>query len=279
MRKQLHGVEVTELRSPDGASAVVADHGAQLLSWTPVEGGPALYLSELAQYGDSNAIRGGVPIIFPQFSERGTGKRHGFARVRTWRQDFSGVEQGWALARYRLTDKDVGDTGWPHQFDLGYEIAFSAQELHMSLTVHNPSDHAWEFAAALHTYLRVSDIASVNIDGLEHTDFFDETKDGALVTQDAASLRIDTEVNRIYVDVTKPIVLSDGERIITVQKQGFRDVVVWNPWVKKPGEATDMACGDYRLFVCVEAGAIIKTITLGSGETWRGTQSVAVKNK
>ena len=79
-----------QLRAPDGAEATITLYGAHLVSWKAVTtaGGPAqerLFLSSLSALDGQKAIRGGVPVIFPQFAERGTGMRHGFARVSTWR--------------------------------------------------------------------------------------------------------------------------------------------------------------------------------------------------
>ena len=80
------GLDAVELRASDGASAVVTLHGAQVVSWRAAgTGGEQLYLSPRSAYADGTAIRGGVPVVFPQFSDRGPLVRHGFARSRPWR--------------------------------------------------------------------------------------------------------------------------------------------------------------------------------------------------
>ncbi|HJW45969.1 MAG TPA: hypothetical protein VJ484_05715, partial [Lysobacter sp.] len=63
--------------------AAIATHGAQVLSWQCC-GRERLYLSPRATFTPGQAIRGGVPVIFPQFSDRGSGLRHGFARLYDW---------------------------------------------------------------------------------------------------------------------------------------------------------------------------------------------------
>jgi glucose-6-phosphate 1-epimerase len=55
----------------NGATALVALHGAHVLSWIPADGRERLFLSERAKCGGGAAVRGGVPVIFPQFAERG----------------------------------------------------------------------------------------------------------------------------------------------------------------------------------------------------------------
>jgi glucose-6-phosphate 1-epimerase len=274
-RTQFNNVPATELHSPDGASALIADHGAHLLSWKLADGQDVLYLSERSKYGAGDAIRGGVPVIFPQFGERGNGKRHGFARVCEWQLQSSGVEGEHAVARYRLDAEHAAAFGWGHDFELYYEIAFNTKELTLTLDVHNRGDAPMTFNAALHTYLRVADIDAVEIFGLQHAGYIDQVQGGVQATQDDAMLTVGGEIDRIYLDVQKPLILSCRQRSLSVRKQGFADVVVWNPWADKAAQLSDMTADDYRAFVCVEAGAIGDAITLQPGETWRGVQSIA----
>jgi len=80
--------------APDGAEATIALYGAHLVSWKGADGRERMFVSEKSVLDGSRAIRGGVPVIFPQFAERGTGMRHGFARVSTWRLEDSGLDDG-----------------------------------------------------------------------------------------------------------------------------------------------------------------------------------------
>jgi len=93
----------------DGASALVALHGAHVLSWIPANGRERLFLSDRAVFDGHAAIRGGIPVIFPQFSDRGLLPKHGFARTRTWA--FDGIEEDEAVF-----ELDVGNgvAPWTH---------------------------------------------------------------------------------------------------------------------------------------------------------------------
>jgi glucose-6-phosphate 1-epimerase len=280
MRKLMHGITVTQLCSPDGATALVADHGAHLLSWIPAGGEEALFLSTHSRYGAKDAIRGGVPIIFPQFAERGDGQRHGFARMRNWRLAFAGIEQERAVARYVLTQRDAQDSGWPHPFDLTYEVALHRQQLQLSLSVHNPSGREWEFNAALHTYLQVNDVAAVGLTGLQGLTCIDQLQAGARSVQQQACLRIDDEIDRIYLDTPDAIAVQDGCRTVLVRQSGFRDTVVWNPGSEKAAWLTDLAPDAHRSFLCVEAAAVEHVVRLAPGAHWQGTQALAIsKNR
>jgi hypothetical protein len=114
MSENLHclpsGLPVVRLLAPDGASATVALHGGHVLSWVPAGGRECLYLSPRSGYAPGQAIRGGVPVIFPQFSDRGPLKRHGFARVVPWQLTQQSTADDAATALLRL-DRQRADTG------------------------------------------------------------------------------------------------------------------------------------------------------------------------
>ena len=71
------------------ARVVLHPYGAHVVSWTTADGDERLFLSPRSAYSEGAAIRGGVPVIFPQFNQRGPDfdvPRHGFARNRRWRR-------------------------------------------------------------------------------------------------------------------------------------------------------------------------------------------------
>jgi glucose-6-phosphate 1-epimerase len=54
------------LSAPDGACADVFLHGGHVASWQTPDGQERLFFSQRAQFGPGAALRGGVPVIFPQ---------------------------------------------------------------------------------------------------------------------------------------------------------------------------------------------------------------------
>ena len=68
------------LRAPDGAEVTVLLHGGQIVSWIPAGDQERLYLSPQAVAGPGQAVRGGIPVCFPQFAKRGPLGQHGFSR-------------------------------------------------------------------------------------------------------------------------------------------------------------------------------------------------------
>lgn len=264
---EFNGTPCIRLNSDEGATALVALHGAHVLSWIPADGRERLFLSERAKYGEGQAIRGGIPVIFPQFGERGAYGRHGFARTLPW--NFTGIVDGRAVFELRDSERTAH---WPHAFAAQLHIALAATTLELTLDIGNTGEHAFAFTAALHTYLRVDALENVTLHGLQGCDYEDSAAGGLLRREDNAAIRFDGEVDRIYGDVVAPLTLADAQHELTIEQNGFADAVVWNPGEHLAARIGDLAPGDYRRFVCVEAGAVLQPQTLAPGERWSGTQ-------
>lgn len=288
-RATLHGIAVTHLRSSDGATATIADHGAHVLSWCPAGGVEALYLSPTSCYGARDAIRGGVPVIFPQFGEQGPGKRHGFARIRRWALQSASIEEGAAVARLTLQGRlDDGPSAQVAQgaqneegskaaeFRLLLEVRLQGATLQLGLTIENTGLAAWSCQAALHTYLRVAALETARIEGLQGCAYIDQTAASAVSLQTKTTLDFATEVDRVYPDAPSSLLLSNGSHQLGIAQQGFADTVVWNPGAVKAAALTDLPQKGYRDFVCIEAAAIARRLALAPGERWHAIQRLSV---
>src|SRR5438552_2459612 len=85
------------IRAADGAQALVTLFGGHLVSWKTADGVERLFVSARSALDGSKPIRGGVPLVFPQFNERGPLLKHGFARVSHWRLGATGEQDGAAF--------------------------------------------------------------------------------------------------------------------------------------------------------------------------------------
>ena len=258
------------LQGPAGSSALVALHGGQLLSWI-CRGRERLYLSPRASFAPGLAIRGGVPAIFPQFSDRGPGPRHGFARVREWAHAGAG--------RFLLRDDAVTRALWPQSFEAELAVEPSADALAIALCVRNTGTQTFAFTAALHTYLAVDDLAGVRIQGLDGRPYFDATRAGASAVQHERELRFDGELDRLYPDTADSLRLLDGERGLRIDAEGFADTVVWNPGAALAAGLGDLGAGEHARFVCVEAAAVAMPPSLTPGADWVGRQILTVSDR
>lgn len=252
----------------DGASALVALHGAHVLSWIPTDGRERLFLSERAIFDGQAAIRGGIPLVFPQFAERGPLPKHGFARTTAW--TFRGIDDDAAL--FDLADDGTCFAGWPHPFRARLRLQLTPTQLSVTLEIANTGDTPFAFTAALHTYLRVADIANVTLEGLQGCDYEDSANGGTLHREHNYEVTFDGEVDRIHGDVVAPLLLVDGNENLAIEQEGFGDVVTWNPGEQLAARIGDLSPGYHRHFVCVEAAQIVQPVVLAPGETWTGMQ-------
>ncbi len=243
------------IAAPGGAHAIVTLYGAHLVAWRTDDGRERLFCSARSALDGSRAIRGGVPVIFPQFAARGNGMRHGLARVNTWRLGDSGVQGELAWASFVLTEADLDPAharDWAHGFALELKVALQGNALEMTLDVRNDGADAFAFSSALHSYLAVEGLGSASIHGV----------------QDDA-LRIEDKFDEIFLDVGNPLELRQPGALLTLRQQGFRDAVVWNPGAADAAALADMQDDEYRHFVCIEP-ALIEPHTLAPGHTWHG---------
>lgn len=268
------GQPAVRLQAPDGAQATVLLHGGQLVSWIPAGRKEQLYLSPQAVAGPGQAVRGGVPVIFPQFEQRGPDfslPRHGLVRNRPWAVESSGRSKDHAQLTLAIDDDAETRALWPHSFTLELTVSISGQRLDLELYAHNPGTTPWPFAAALHTYLAVSALDQVRLQGLEGKRYVDSTTGGE-ATEDHPEKRFHDEVDRIYAEAGA-LLLRDGPRRLSIEADNLPDVVLWNPGPDKCAALKDMPADGWLNMLCVEAARIFEPITLGPDESWTGRQS------
>ncbi len=272
-----HGTPAWTLQSADGAQAVVTLHGAHVVSWRPSGGhGEQLYLSPRSGFADGQAIRGGVPVVFPQFSDRGPLPRHGLARDRAWQLLRHGLDaDGAATAVLGLTDGAATRAIWPHAFALELRLRLLGQQLELGLHCANTGTEPWAFAAGLHTYLQVPDSAQATIAGLAGRGYHDAL-DRRDKTQQDPWLAIPGEVDRIYPGVATAVELhrrgEPAAPVLRVAHAGFSDLVIWNPGPQRCALLPDMPADGYRAMVCIESARIIEPVLLEGAQTWLGVQ-------
>lgn len=266
------GLPKVVLRASDDGRAEVYLHGAHVTSWTTPEGREQLYLSDRAVFDGRAAIRGGVPVIFPQFAGMGPLPKHGFARGTAWRLVDAALGGPTPYAVLELAASEATHAIWPHRFLANYRVELVDGSLRMSLSVHNDGDAPFSFTGALHTYLRVDDVAQVRVRGLQGASYADSTLGGQAARQAEAELAIATEVNRIYRGVPGLLGIVEGDREVRSSMRGFTDVVIWNPGPGSEPALGDMAPGDASRMLCVEAAAVATPVVVEPGAVWSGTQ-------
>ncbi|PLX76079.1 MAG: D-hexose-6-phosphate mutarotase [Azoarcus sp.] len=257
-----------------GARVVVSLLGGQVLSWTPRGGKEWLYLSEQAVFDGSVPIRGGVPVCFPQFADQGTLPKHGFVRTRVWSVVEQRTGEDFAIAVLRIVDDEETRAIWPHAFALELTVAVEDNRLDLELSVENTGDEAFSFTGALHTYLRVSEVEEIALEGLYGFSYRDTAAGNVVRRESGERIMVDTEVDRIYCKVTRPLLVRDHRRSLGVNTEGFPDVVIWNPWETRCAALADMPNSGFRRMLCTEAAVADQAVELPPHQQWWGRQTL-----
>lgn len=272
---EVQGLAAMRWRAPDGATAVATLQGAHLVSWTTADGRERLFVSERSAWSAGRAIRGGVPVCFPQFADRGPLAQHGFARTLPWRFAGSREATGACEATFVLDDTPATRALWPHGFRLELAATVGGPRLRIALRAANTGAAPLQFTTALHTYIRLRHFEAAAVEGLRGVAFL--TRGGqAREVEARAAIPAREPIDRTYFSPPPALVLRDGDGAIAIRQERFTDTVVWNPGEAKAAAMPDLGDG-FRAMLCVEAAAIEPAVALAPGETWSGVQELEAR--
>lgn len=264
------GVPATELQLPEGDRVVVAQHGAQVLSWVAA-GRERLYLSPNSIMDGQAAIRGGIPVCFPQFNQRGPLPKHGFARHLRWTVHPPRLEAQCAHLVLGLQDSAQTRVWWDQAFEARLLIELAPGALQVELAVRNTDVRPLRFTGALHTYLAVDDVAQARLSGLAGRAEWDAVTDRH--GTGAPELGFAGEFDRVYSAAELGCVFQDGaHRLHIGQDMDWAHTVVWNPGAERCAGLADMPADGWRHMLCVEAAQVYESICIEPGDFWQGAQ-------
>lgn len=253
-----------------GVRIAARARGAHLMSWT-TNGVERLWMSPLSRIEQPDALRGGIPVLFPQFGGFGDLPKHGFARTAMWEQIPTTAEPDRATLAFELTDTPETRAVWPHEFRTRLFISASATELTMALLIDNLGRTPVRFTAGLHNYLAVAD-PQAWIEGLAGCFAWD----GASTVEPKFNIRLGKHVTALVEQdlvvrgAIAPLILHDAVLAdLHLAARGFSNRVVWNPGPSH--ELADVAAGDESGFVCIEP-VDVRPVVLPGGGAWEGRQ-------
>lgn len=275
-----NGQPALRLTLAQGDSVLVSLQGAQVLSWVS-QGRERLFLSPQSRFDGQSAIRGGVPVCFPQFNQRGPLVKHGFARNVAWETNGEPVEiDGHAVLSLHLSDTPATRAWWPCRFVAALKLALAPGMLQVTLEVTNratadDTNPGLSFTGALHTYLAVDDVRCATLHGLGGQAEWNAVTD--VHGHAPELLTFNGEFDRVYAAAPNPLCLLDGEQRLHIsQSSTFADTVVWNPGVDLCARLADMPENGHQHMLCVEAAAVNAAVTVPAGATWSGWQRLQV---
>ncbi|MBF0244220.1 MAG: D-hexose-6-phosphate mutarotase, partial [Planctomycetes bacterium] len=164
------------MSSDGGACAEVYLHGAHVARWKDSSGRDGLFLSERAVFHEDKPIRGGIPVVFPQFGP-GLLPMHGLVRTEDWEiLETKRTESGGMIVVFSISDSPSLRQLWPYRFRCDYIVRLEDGSLDTELRVLNIGDRVLSCTCALHTYLSVTDVSRVSglgLAGLQYIDILD----------------------------------------------------------------------------------------------------------
>lgn len=251
------------------AELLIAQQGAQILSYQRVGEPPLLWLSESAILRQGKSVRAGVPVCWPWFGnlQRNpssvqamyTGNEapaHGLARTRDWQ--LLGAEQHADALRvtFELPQARGQLPGWAHDVALTLTVELG-DALTLTLTSRNQGQHPVTISQALHSYFAVSDVRQVQVEGVEGLGYIETLADWEQRQQQGA-LTFCGETDRIYLDTPQQLSIVDPHwgRRITLASSGSASAVIWNPWTERARELADMADDGWQGMLCIETANV-----------------------
>lgn len=160
----VEGNRTVQATLPSGDSVNVYLHGATVTSWKTSDGDDKLLLSTASALDGSAAIRGGIPVVFPNFgsppANHQTSKLpgHGFARNSTWA--FAGSEElgdgAGVVLTFTLNSSQLSASyqkKWPYSAEFTYAVNLTQDNLKVHFGVQNTDTQSIDFQFLLHTYL------------------------------------------------------------------------------------------------------------------------------
>lgn len=181
-------------------------------------------------------------LLLRTLAQFGTGPicpgQHGFARNQEW--EVKKIASDMIICKLKENESTLKQ--WPYKFNLAYTVKIESNgALRTTFKVENPSDgsQSFIFTCLLHTYFAVGSIDGVSVAGLAGLEYNDKLLSGAKAREDRHVTTISEEIDRTYLSVPDRLELRLPMGRIELCKRGFKDAVVWNPWIEKARNMAD----------------------------------------
>jgi glucose-6-phosphate 1-epimerase len=243
--------------------------GAQLLEAnisSPSGEFPLFYNSPISK--PNFPARGGVPILFPQFSDTGPLPKHGWARNMPWVQINEKFKSTSDVSfQLHMGAQDRAD--WPFACDLRLQVTSTERGIRISLSVHNTGELSFHWTGGLHPYWCVDDLLINSLSGLSGIQARDRY-DASFVRQVGAELTwTDQPFERLYTSCP-PVQLHTSTHSLELTAGGFTEWMVWNPGASGAQLIDDLPDEDWQKFVCIEPVCVTSPVVMEPGQLFEG---------
>ncbi len=237
-------------------SLIVDSHGATIVSGC-VNGYELFFLSEKAFFDGKTPIRGGVPIVFPNFghSSEHNLPKHGFARISQWSLEkrWNNLNNSGIILKLETNSETL--KFWNYKFKLLYTITLNNNNIMTELFIQNQDPISFNYQCLFHNYFKVSNLKWVRIANLDYIDYYDQLTHK--ISSHSEEILINQEIDRVYGPTNNCVSILDTEYVLKVNSDENQfHVVVWNPWEKKSKSLSDFGDEEFLDMVCVELGKL-----------------------
>jgi len=239
-------------------------------------------VSRDAIHDGSKAIRGGIPLVFPQFGQPDQSMpQHGFLRTNFWRCDEAsaydheseaGITYSLELVNVKNSRGGIWDENTKFDCKCIYGVKISGNKMTTTLEIHNTGCEPFSFQTLQHTYLMVEgraaqDPAQCYVNGLEGYVVSDKITNQEYLWE-SKPVTIPDNVDRVYSpsagkEVLDVVVGIGGNKTLRLTASGTLNgtltpvsCVVWNPYKEKAATMSDFGDDQYVDMICVEPGLL-----------------------
>lgn len=243
--------------------------GAQVLEAALASGLEIFYLSPMVDFFPDNPIRGGIPLMFPQFGESGPLRKHGFVRDLQWTLVDEHEDATGKSISYVLDIKSTDFPDWPFDASLQLNAIVGLDTFTIELSILNSGNKDFSFTGGFHPYFAISSRQDIRVNGLDVLPFRD-----SFPGENAYELNGDGLVERQYMGDAE-IQFYNGSHWLNLAASGFDSWMVWNPGRAGASRISDLPDEDWDKFMCIEPIVLSKPIFLDPGKTFKGQLTIS----
>lgn len=226
-----------------------------------------LYISPLSQIDSKQTLRGGIPILFPQFGNSGNLKKHGFVRDCNWKLVYEENNQNDLFVEYEYVIDKGHFLDWKHSAKLNLKASVINNVFNITIQILNTGDSSFEFTGGLHPYFKINSRSAIKINGLESSSFEDSFPEIKF------ELSSDRVIERLYF-TNNDIFFNNGCDNLVIKSKGFESWMIWNPGMDMAKAINDLPDDDWNKFICIEPIVKNNAIMLKPNEIFKGELAV-----
>lgn len=241
--------------------------GAQIISFDDF-----FYISPIPP-NEPTSHRAGIPVIFPQFAEKGPLKKHGFVRNLNWELLSHEKDSHATRLHYCLVINSGDDPSWPYSARLDLKFVFQPDQLFVEMMVCNTGNDEFDWAGGLHPYFSVGNILECKVEGFENC-LSDNKYDPLQAMYKDKLVTFNGDPYETLFTSEAPVQLVTPHGLYILKATGFKQWMVWNPGKAGAKDIYDLPNDDWSKFICIEPLIVSPTNKLNAGEKFMGTLTI-----